>query len=357
MKRRMIAGIIFSLLLGLLLSCRALTTQSPEKLQSTQQAVVFTSARTADNFPLYINELKQYARLNGISERTLNLAFDKVTLLSHVVSADNNQPEQKQTLSIYLSRVLSADRLKVASEKYQQYRTQLAQASQQTQVPARYILALWGMESYYGRYQGQDDVIDALATLAFDGRRERLFTQELLAALTILQAGHIQKTQFVGSWAGAMGQCQFMPSSYLKYGLDGDHDGVIDIWHNEADVFASIGHYLATVGWQVQVPWGNKVDLPTDFDNGLEGIRGPAKTVQAWQQLGVRFADNKARPNETTPAWLILPDDEPANAYLVYANFKTIMDWNRSYYFALSVNLLADSLTEIELTTPVEMDK
>lgn len=307
----------------------------------------FTLPRTPDNFSAYIKQLKVFAAANGISRKTIDEAFANVYYLHHVVAADKNQPERKLDLDAYLNRISAPERIATAKQKYQHYRDALQKATQLTGVEAGYILALWGVESQYGANQGKEDVISALATLSFEGRRQAFFSRELLAALTILERGDISKAQFKGSWAGAMGQTQFMPSSLLAYGLDGDGDGKVDIWNNPYDVLASIGNYLATIGWQHPAYWGNKVQLPIGFDHQLAGFAaGQAKSLRAWQQLGIRVIDNKNIPSLASKAWLILPYGNTRVGYLVYPNFNTLMHWNHSYLFAITVGTIADKLEE-----------
>lgn len=306
----------------------------------------FNQAREEQNFANYINALKVYAKDQGINESTITIAFTDVYYVEHVINADKNQPEKKITLDEYLARAVSPARVELAQQKYAQYYTQISHATSLTQIPQNYILALWGVESGYGKYQGKEDIISALSTLAFDGRREQFFIKELIAGLKILQNGHIQKSQFKGSWAGAMGQNQFMPSSYLTYGLDGDGDGIVDIWNNMDDIFASTANYLATVGWNSNESWGNKIKLPTTFNSELAGLEmDKAKTAAEWLKLGITFIDSKNQPKKTTKTWVVIPDVDSGEGYLVTNNFRTLMHWNRSYYFAVSVGMLADSLT------------
>lgn len=303
--------------------------------------------RTAENFPIYIESLKQFARQNGISEQTLTRAFDQVYFLERVVKADKNQPEKTITFDQYMKYVVSNTRIQTARQKYKEYRVQLQKASELTQVPANYIVALWGIESGFGVNQGKEDIISAVSTLAFDGRREAFFARELLASLHILQEGHIEKNQFKGSWAGAMGQNQFMPSSYLAFGLDGDNDGIIDIWNNPADIFASTGNYLKTVGWNKSERWGNKVIVPKNLNPALVGLdKAQAKPVSEWLKLGIKWQNKEiSHLKQSTKAWLVFADkDDPNTAYLVSNNFQAIMHWNKSLYFAISVGTLADAI-------------
>lgn len=340
--------------ISLLWGCSYNMNQSSQSSAIVKEHQInYNQPRDIAYFPAYINALKQYAAKNGINEQTINIAFKDVHYIEHVVKADRNQPEKKITLSEYLSRAVSPDRVKLAKQKYLAFHSQLSDATRLTHIPQNYILALWGVESGYGKYQGKEDVISALSTLSFDGRREQFFTKELISALMILQNGHIQKDQFKGSWAGAMGQNQFMPSSYLAYGLDGDGDGIVDIWNNMSDIFASTANYLATVGWNSTEGWGNKIQLPDNFnieDAGLEPEK--SKEISQWMQKGIEFVDNSHLiPKKTTKAWVIIPDSGSNQGYLVYNNFRTLMHWNRSYFFAISVGMLADTLTIDSLNT------
>lgn len=305
--------------------------------------------RDPAEFPAYVEQLKAQARQQGINEETLNSAFANVHFVDRVIKSDRNQPEQKITLDDYLARVITPKKIEQGRSRYQQYQSELASASQQYGVPAPYIVALWGMESHFGQIQGREDIISALATLAFEGRREAFFTKELIAALKMIQQGHISAPEMKGSWAGAMGQNQFMPSSYLNYGADGDGDGKIDIWRNQRDVFASTANYLAKEGWDASEGWGREVILPVDFDPQLAGLKTQqAKTVGEWEKLGVRLSSSEALPDTAQRGWIILPDGVSGRAFMVYDNFRTIMRWNRSYYFAISIGKMADAVAQAQ---------
>lgn len=307
----------------------------------------FDLPRTEANFPEYIKLLKVVASANGITQKTIDEAFADVYFLHHVIVADKNQPERQLDLDQYLNRISAPDRIALAKEKYREYRPAIEKATQLTGVEPEYILALWGVESRYGANQGKEDVISALSTLSFEGRRARFFTNELLAALKILERGDISKAKFKGSWAGAMGQTQFMPTSLLAYGMDGDGDGKVDIWNNPYDVLASIGNYLAVIGWKNPAYWGNKVSVPKALDPQLVGLGAEkSKSLLAWQKQGIHVIDNKKLPPLQTTAWLILPYESKTVGYLVYPNFSTIMHWNHSYHFAISVGSIADKLKE-----------
>ena len=196
------------------------------------------TGRDPAQFPAYVEQLRSEALAQGLSQQTVDGAFANVHFVDRVIKSDRNQLEKKITLDVYLQRVLSASKTRQGREMMRKYQPQLARATARYGVPERYIVALWAMESHFGKIQGKEDVVSALATLAFEGRREAFFRKQLLAALQIIEQGHVTAGQLKGSWAGAMGQSQFMPSSFLTYGADGDGDGRIDIWNNVDDVFA-----------------------------------------------------------------------------------------------------------------------
>lgn len=303
--------------------------------------------RDPAEFPAYVEQLKAQARAQGISDDILTRAFANVHFVDHVITSDKNQLEKKVTLNDYLARVLTDKKIAEAKTQRQQHQAALQSVSQQYGVQPEYIVALWAMESHFGKIQGREDVISALSTLAFEGRREAFFTKELISALEILQQQHISVEEMKGSWAGAMGQNQFMPSSFRNYGADGDGDGKIDIWNNTDDVFASTANYLAKEGWKTGQSWGREVILPVDFVPEMAGTKtAQAKTVGEWQKIGVRMNSAANLPDTAQRAWIITPDDVPGRAFMVYDNFRTIMHWNRSYYFAISIGLMADAIAE-----------
>lgn len=302
-------------------------------------------SRTAEQFPAYAEKLKAMARQEGIKETSLTRAFENFHFIERVITSDKNQPEKKVTLDDYLARRVTKGAVSAAVKQHDANAALLSGISQRYGVPQEYIVSLWGLESGFGRYQGKEDVISALATLAFEGRREEMFVKQFIAALQIIDQGHIPADQQLkGSWAGAMGQNQFMPASYLTYAVDGDGDGIADIWNNKADVFASTANYLATEGWVKGLPWGYEVTVPAGFDRSIEGTKkNQSKTLAQWKALGVTLPAQANLP-ESTPMWLVVPEDKQARVYLVTQNFITIMHWNRSYFFALSVSLMADNI-------------
>lgn len=298
-----------------------------------------------EGFPAFVEKLKREARQQGISDKTLNQAFATMHYVEHVVKSDQNQPEQKVLLDDYLNRVITPEKIDEARVQMRNHQAILSRTQQRYGVQPQYLVALWALESRFGKVQGDEDIFSALASLAFEGRREAFFTKELIAALKMVEEGHIDASQMKGSWAGAMGQNQFMPSSYLRYGADGDGDGKMDIWNNINDVFASSANYLASEGWRRGGEWGQEIVLPANFDPALAGTKNAQrKTVAQWQALGVTFPADADQPDPQLPAWIVIPDDGQNRGFMALQNFRTLMTWNRSYYFAISIGMMADAI-------------
>lgn len=302
--------------------------------------------RDPAQFPAYIEQLKMQARQQGFDDPTIETAFTGVHFVDRVIASDRGQLENKVTLDDYLARVITPEKIAQGREYLQQYRGQLQPIAAASGVQANYIVALWGLESHFGNLQGKEEVVSALATLAFEGRREAFFTQELMAALRIIQRQQMPASELKGSWAGAMGQSQFMPSSFLNYGKDGDGDGKIDIWNNLDDVFASTANYLQREGWRAGEGWGVEVTLPAGFDVQQAGLKtAQAKTPAQWQQSGVKAIGPQQNHSDAQRAWIITPEDGNGRSFMVYDNFRTLMHWNRSYYFAISIGMMADAIS------------
>ena len=279
----------------------------------------------------------------GISAVTFDAAFAGIEPIPRVIELDRSQPEVTITFAQYVERVVPESRVAQGRKLLADHRDLLEPIGRKFGVPPRFIVALWGIETSYGKYLGGFPVIGSLATLAHDGRRSAYFRQELLQALRILEDGHITPNEMVGSWAGAMGQSQFMPSSFVRYAVDYDGDGKRDIWSTQADVFASAANYLAQAGWRTGETWGRRVRLPAGFDHTLSGLE-VKKSLAEWQAMGLRRADGEDLPQAAMSGSVVLPGGEGGPAYLVYDNYRTIMRWNRSFYFATSVGLLADRI-------------
>jgi membrane-bound lytic murein transglycosylase B len=313
--------------------------------------VIFNSeniayAETTKGFSNWLDEFKSKAISKGISKDTVESALRDISYKEKVVSLDKKQPERTITYQDYKQKVIPYSRIKTARQKMAENFPLLDEIEKDFGVSKRYIVALWGIESDFGRRMGGHYIPQSLATLAYEGRRREFFEKELLLALKILDEGHIKISDFKGSWAGAMGQSQFMPSSFLAYAIDYNDDGRKDIWNSKADVFASIANYLKNTGWQTNYKWGRKVVLSKEIDDSLISNK-IEKPLSFWRKQGVLQEDMKPLPNVAINASLIDPDGDDGDReelYLVYRNFKNIMKWNRSLFFATSVGLLADQL-------------
>ncbi len=293
------------------------------------------------DFEAWLVDLRAEAAGIGIKPAVLDAAFDGVVPIPRIIELDRKQPEFTQTFEEYMANRITAKLVEEGRRYYGENREILERVGETFGVQPRFIVALWGVETRFGKYTGGFPVVAALATLAFDGRRSAYFRGELLDALTILDQGHIEVGEMMGSWAGAMGQSQFMPSSFLRYAIDFDGDSRRDIWTTKADVFASAANYLAQSGWRDDQTWGRKVSLPAGFDKGLADL-DVVKRLSAWQALGVRREDGGDLPKRDLEASLVLPGGEDGPAYVIYSNYRTILKWNRSNYFAVSVGHLAD---------------
>lgn len=301
-------------------------------------------------FPEWLADIKIEARERGVSEATLAL-LDGIEPDERVIGFDRRQPEFVQTFEEYLTARVTSYRITTAREQFREHRETLVAIGEAYGVDPEYLVAFWGLESSFGKYQGKYSIIRSLATLAHDQRRSAFFTSELFAALTILDEGHVPPDEFVGGWAGAMGQNQFLPSSFLRYAQDFDGDGRKNIWSNTVDVWASIANYLAKNGWQQGAGWGTKVSLadPLDFDElkpdtvakGCRALRHHTRKlpVADWQSMGV--AGDLAGLDGKNWA-LVVPDKSMSTSYLVGGNFRTILSYNCANKYAVSVGLLAD---------------
>jgi membrane-bound lytic murein transglycosylase B len=310
--------------------------------------MVFLSApaTAAQNFDVWLDGVRQEAKQKGISEKTVQIALAGIKPIPRVIELDRKQPEGSMTFAQYYERVINDQRVKQGRYEYRKNRELLEVAAKKYGVPAHYIVALWGIETNYGGNTGGFKVVPALATLAHDGRRSSFFRSELMNALKILDEGHITAQNMKGSWAGAMGQNQFMPSSFHSFAVDGNNDGKRDIWGSLPDVFASTANYLSRSGWKEDQRWGREVSVPKGFPKSLEG-KGTKKSIDEWSKLGVTLPSGGKLPNATgLKASLIAPDGLNGRTFLAYDNFRVIMKWNNSTYFATSVGLLADQIAQ-----------
>ena len=300
-------------------------------------------AAPAEDFEAWLEAFREDALAAGISDSTFDRALKGVTPLLEVLERDRRQPEFSLTLDGYLSRAISEARIAKGRRLLKKHQKLLAEVAARYGVQPRFLVAFWGLESNFGGYTGGFPVIAALATLAHDPRRSDFFRKQLLHALRILEEGHISAADMTGSWAGAMGQLQFMPTTFTGYAIDFDGDQRRDIWRRLPDIFASAANYLAASGWRGDETWGREVRLPVNFDWTLAG-RGRRKALQEWQDLGVRRADGRALPKADIEGAIILPAGHLGPAFIVYRNFRATLAWNNSTLYAIAVGLLADRL-------------
>ncbi|EER60539.1 lytic murein transglycosylase [Acidovorax delafieldii 2AN] len=296
----------------------------------------------SQRFARWVADFSTDARAAGIDEATLQSAFHDVRFIARVIELDRAQPEFTRTVWDYLDRALSAQRIARGQDKLLELGPAVDTIAVRYGVPTEVLVAIWGMESNYGSNVGDIPTIDALATLGFEGRREEWARGQLLAALKILQNRDIDRAQMIGSWAGAMGQTQFLPSNFLAYAVDADGDGRRDIWGSVPDVMASTANFLARSGWQAGQPWGIEVRLPTGFDYARADADVRQPTTQ-WANEGVQAMDGAPLPT-LEGASVLVPAGVRGPAFLVGPNFRTILRYNNSTSYALAVSLLAQKL-------------
>jgi membrane-bound lytic murein transglycosylase B len=305
-------------------------------------------------FPVFLSQLKEQALAKGVSAATVDAALTGLEPLEVVVERDRTQAETVLTIDQYIDRRLTKRFVRTAREQAAAHRKLLTQVSNKYGPPASLLVAVWGMESNFGRFTGTRPTVQALATLAWDGRRGAFFTSELMNALEIIDKGYIGLGEMKGSWAGAMGQTQFMPSSYLAHAQDFDGDGRRDIWKGLPDVFASIANYMKAYGWTERQAWGREVKLPAGGANPLvekvglrqSGCRASRELtvpipLQQWQKLGVRTTTGTALPKVDRTASLLRAGKKN---YLVYSNYDTLLGYNCAHAYALAVGLLSDRI-------------
>ncbi len=310
---------------------------------------IFTSASfnafaQSQDFKTWLLNFKSEARAQGISQKTIDEALTNLEPIQRVIDLDKKQPEKKLTFAQYKKNVVNQQRINQGRALIKQHEKELLYVEQKYGVPKEFVVALWGVETNFGGNTGGFKIVPALATLAWEGRRADFFKKELLSALKIIDEGHISASAMKGSWAGAMGQNQFMPSSFFAYAVDENGDGHKDIWNTHLDVFASTANYLKQSGWRYGERWGRRVTIPQSFpiDMATPKIQ---KSLAYWSSIGVRDISGGVLPTGDMMASIVAPDGVGGEAYIVYNNYQTIMKWNRSTYFATSVGLIADALS------------
>ena len=317
-------GFILIVSMGLLLS---------QQLLSAQQS-----------WSSWVADVRKEALGQGISPDVFDQAFANIHEPSRKVKGlARSQPEHRLTYSKYLSSRVDNYRVVIGKQEYKKNKVLLDEIANKYGVDPCFILSFWGMESSYGSYMGNFPVIQSLATLAYDSNRKDFFRKELFLALHILNDGHVTLDHFKGEWAGASGQPQFLPSSWVKYAVDYDGDGHKDIWSSKPDVFASIANYMKINGWKTGEPWAIYVKLPPHFDMSLEG-KAIIKPVSEWNALGVRTTTGQTLPHPEMPASLVQPNGGPV--FLAYPNYRMILRYNNSIYYAGAIGYLADKICQ-----------
>lgn len=294
-------------------------------------------------FSQWLDSLREEAVARGISEKTLDRALAGLEPMQRVIELDRNQPESKMTFWQYMKLMVTDSRIAKGRMLLHEHRDLLESVKDRYGVQPRFLVAIWGMETNFGSYLGSFPIIQAVATLAYDERRSEFFRAELLNALQILDEGHIDISEMQGSWAGAMGQVQFMPSTFISFAVDEDGDGRQDIWRSLPDVFASAANFISSYGWNDEYTWGRKVKVPRDMPQSLYGMN-IERPLSEWQASGVRRMNGDDLPKVNITASLIQPAGEKGLSYLVYQNYRAMMRWNRSHFYALAVCHLADRL-------------
>ncbi len=296
-----------------------------------------------DEFSACLANLQNKATAASIDQQLVSEVFSTLTQQTQVLRLDSKQPEFTQTFANYLNARVSDTRFKRGRVLYQEHRAFLNELTREYGVPGHYLLAFWGLETNFGSYLGSMPTLDSLATLACDSRRSQFFTTEFINALRLMQRESLSAEDMHGSWAGAVGHTQFMPSSYLQYAVDGDNDGTVDLWRSEQDALASAANFLKQLGWKSGQRWGREVVLPTGFSYELAD-RQQKRPLAEWAVMDIRQVNGRTLPSADIDAAVLVPAGHEGPAFLVYDNFSVIMRWNRSESYAISVGHLADRI-------------
>jgi peptidoglycan lytic transglycosylase B len=291
----------------------------------------------------WVAQLRAEAVSQGIRGELFDDLFRNIRPSKRIIRFDRKQPEKRLTLAKYKRTRASRYKINLGRKELRRYNGILTRVGQDYGVSPCFIVALWGMESSYGRYMGNFPVIKSLATLAYDNRRAAFFRKQLLVALRILNDGHVSRADFRGEWAGASGHPQFLPTSWYRFAVDYDQDGRRDIWRTKPDVFASIANYLKGNGWQAGQPWGTRISLPGNFPENMVGKR-IVKSVGQWREFGIHALPGEQLAPDHVEASVITPHG--GSPYLIYNNFKTLLRYNNSIYYAATVGYMADEICQ-----------
>ena len=314
-----------------------------ERLSSeTHDSPEFKYKENVISWEKWLNNLK-------IELKSLDLKADTVKILSEikfnsrVVELDKKQPEFKLTFNQYLSKVITPNRVEIGRLKLKEHLVLIKDIEKKYKVSPHVIVSLWGIETSYGKHKGKFDVLNSLASLSYDGRRANFFLKELKHSLKIIDDGHISRKNLKGSWAGAFGHTQFMPSTFVNYAQDFDNDGKKDLLNNYSDALASGANYLSKMGWKSDISWGEEIKEFVLNSKILDLSKKKVyKNENFWKSMGLAikksYSENRLR--------IIIPDESSNRVFLVTKNFDVILNWNRSNYFALAVNILSDKINE-----------
>jgi len=322
-------------------------------------AIVFAAPeeqKPTKEWMIFLNNLKQEMLAKGISQKTIDKAYGNQTYYHptpDVVMQDKKQAEFILTSRDYVNRLVSESRVEHARKHYKTLNKKYKKVEEEFGVPLNYLTSFWAIETNFGQNKGKHHLIDGLTNLSYNNRRSKFFKKELYNLLKIMDQFDLENDKMLGSWAGAMGHFQFMPSTYNAYAIDYDGDGVIDIWDNFDDAIGSAANYLKDLGWKIDEPWGKAVILPWDFDYTLTGYK-VRKSIKEWKKIGV--LDQNGRNLVLDPnlkASIIIPDGRKGQPYLILDNFRRIMIWNRSENYALAVSLLSDYISSSKSYQPI----
>jgi len=300
---------------------------------------VFANSQSFEDF---LNQVRKTATEQGVSKATIDKAFFGLTPNLDILKSDSAQAEFNQNFWHYVNKRVSQVRLNNGNDTLKQNTSLLNKTSQKYGVPAYVLVAFLGLESNYGNYMGNENLVRSLATLAYDPRRSGFFTKEFIALLKLIDKNTIP-LDAKGSWAGAMGAVQFMPTNVIAYGVDANNNGKVNLWNEKEDIYASAANFLKKLGWKKGEKWGREASIPKNFDYRLTGLE-TKRTVNEWAALGVLRGNGSRLPNSNFKSSLIVPMGHRGPAFLVYRNFDVILGWNRSILYALSVAYLSDRL-------------
>ena len=299
-----------------------------------------------DDFNKWLINYKKYAINQGVSKNTVENAFKNTKLLKKIISYDRNQPEFIEKLEVYLGKRVNKQKIIYAKKLIKKNNELLDKVEKKYKVPRNYLVSLWGIETVFGKHKGKVDIISALATLSYDKRRSKYFSGELITLLKLIDKKIVRLSDLKGSWAGAHGNFQFMPSSIKNYAVDYNKDGNINLYNSLEDSFASAANYLSTIGWDKN-PWGVEVKLKKNINkkNFTFDARKLAKkrTVKEWKKMGVELPKNFII-DDNVKARLVKPDGNVSPIYMVFNNYEKLLHWNRSLRFAITIGIFADYL-------------